>query len=539
MTLDTEVKKLLMTQYGDAFSTTAPEPVHVVVVDMMQYLKGSLPDKIQTVADLLGYLAGCIKQELARRNGCRVVVACFDTGTVPVKEIVEYGSRREWRCSTCRDSAVLGPCCAGKEPLSYEDGPHLPVNADHRLPVRGGDWMRFASDSRNLRAELYPRLMNYFLTETWLVPAEGQDIFLCGLPCESRLVSCEEAAWRLGYTPTADIQRYLLELWRLDSDLMRPKLEYPGMFEHTYRIYTRGGIVYRHEAPEMRCRILEADNSIFWVARFFPGCNCLFVINDGDAISIGLLRVLEDFNGGHCPVMRVIALPNRVKPRPNQTYHPYTYVDLVRLKTLIDNTPAYLHHGVTNSVATLVFMIILSGTDFFKKPCHGIGYSVLWDTFHEGLPMYRLLIQWNVADMVPDPTAERRIVLDEELFIRFIENCYLKKYKGDDIEVVRARKFKQAEKQVQPRQTMLRWARQVQWNLNYWVNACRNIETDPFKEVEGQPYYGYVKASMSITDNVAPTPEPVDEVYREQKRLKMAPAPGRLRSALDAVRGRY
>ena len=94
---------------------------------------------------------------------------------------------------------------------------------------------------------------------------------------------------------------------------------------------------------------------------------------------------------------------------------------------------------------------------------------------------------------------------------------------------------------------MMLWVRQVDWNLQYWLNDCRDIRVDPFKAVDGEPYYGYVKKTMSISKRVHATQQPVDEVYkrhfykRRKKQKTAAPKTiqkKRKQSAMDAVRGK-
>ena len=555
MTLPTKVKKLLMERYPDAFSRTAPQNIQVVAIDMMQHVKGSLPESIVTVRDLIQYLVKAIKSQLERNNGCHTVIACFDIATVPVKRIVEYGKRKEWRCALCRkqkDADTLDKdCkkdCENKRPLKFEDGPHFPLDDDARLPVPAKQWMRFAADSRNLRAEVYPRLMNCFLTEMWTSPPEGKQIIISGLPCETQVIPLEHAEWHLGYTPTTEAERHILVPWRLDSVhvALDPRYARADMYQRVYRIITRNGRVFRSELPEMKHQIAESDNSIFYFMRFFPECGFLFVINDGDAISIGLLRVLEDFRGGVCPLQRVIALPFRGKRRPGEAAYAYTYVNLPHLKMLIDADEQYTAAGVTNHVATLIFIIILAGTDFFKGFCYGIGYKTeykedpekrakqnpgVWDTFHARLPMFRALVQWNVNTMIPSPTTQRRIVIDEELFAIFTRYCYLDYYSSRiksnnvDFAAVRAHcaKSKVPEKRVPSQQHLLLMVRALDWHLNYWVNACRNIDIDPFLKVNGKSYYGYTAETESgITASVYRKQLPVDEVYKRNfyKRAK-------------------
>jgi len=588
MTLPTIIKELIKKRYGKAWSTTAPNNVHVVAKDMMQHIKGTLPDSILTVNDLLSHLTRIVRLELSRRNGCSTVIICFDTKTVDVKSIVEYGTRKEWRCKHCKKlpqntfASMCGKNCVNLKPLKFEDGPHLPLDHSMPLPVKPKEWMRFAADSRNLRRELYPILMNCFLEGGCFVPLPGQTVILYGLPCKTQVVPIHnQSQWNAGFNASAETTREILVKWRLDSSSVDDEYrrfdsvpisngylaKNPDMYNQVYGIENVNNMIYRRKMSEMFNRIPEADNSIFFFMKFYPKLNYMVDINDGDAISIGLLRVLEDFVAGECLVDRYIALPNRKKPKPGELYYSHDYINIVKLIQLIEADVQYTAANVANPVATLVFLIILGKTDFFKNFCKGIGYKTqykedeakrakqregIWDTFHARLPTFSHMVQWNIRDMIADPTVERRIIIDEQLFMLFTQYCYWHKYgKTDDVDFASVRahckKFKNKQNHMPTKQQMMLWVRQVDWNLQYWLNDCRDIRVDPFKAVDGEPYYGYVKKTMSISKRVHATQQPVDEVYkrhfykRRKKQKTAAPKTiqkKRKQSAMDAVRGK-
>lgn len=588
MTLKTLIKKLIKTRFPGAWSTVAPENIHVTAKDFMQHIKGTLPDNILTVNDLLSYLVRIITLMLSKRNGCNTAIVCFDTKTVEVKSIVEYGTRKEWRCKHCKKlakntfSALCEKSCATSKPLRFEDGPHFPADHSMPLPVKPKQWMRFAGDSRNLRRELYPLLMNCFLEGGRFVPAPGQSLILCGLPCKTQSVPIfNKSQWDAGFNATAGTKREILVKWNVDPSPLNDEYrsfdsvpisneyfaKHPDMYNQVYGIENRNGVIYRRKMVEMNNSIAEADNSVFFFMKFYPNCNYMVDINDGDAISIGLLRVLEDFVAGKCPVDRYIALPNKSKPTPGVPYYSHDYVNLVQLKQLIDADTQYIAANVANPVATLVFLIILGETDFFKAFCNGIGYKTkynddekkrakqkmgIWDTFHARLPMFSHMVQWNISDMISDPTAKRRIVIDEELFVLFTKYCYWHKYgKTDKVDFAQVRahceKLKTKKNRMPTKQQILVWVRQIDWNLLYWLNSCRDIHIDPFEIVDGESYYGYNKKTMSITKRVHATQQPVDEAYKRhfyKRRKKQKTATPktitkkRKKSALDAVRGK-
>lgn len=562
MTLPTESKTLVLESYPTACSKEAPKVSHLHSKDMMQIIKGGpLPETIKTVNELVIYLARHAQQEFSRKDQCIIVVLCFDCKTCPVKSIVEYGKRKEHRCKECINtpgveySPVCSRNCIEKAPFRFEDGPYLPRDGDAPLPFLAKDWMRYAADSRNLRYELYPRLYNYFLTGPW-VPEPGKTLILNGLPCKSRVITIDDFRWQMGYTPTTEAERRILEQWDVDylPINFRQLEESPDMFFKTIRIQNVNGLVYKHEVPEMQHNIAEADNAVFYYMQHYPNANVLIDINDGDAISIGLLRVIEEFDAGVERRQVTLALPNKKKAKPGEISYSHDYIDLIKMKKLIEENPLYKAANVANPVATLVFLIILAGTDFFKGFCKGIGYKTIWETFHARLPMFSHLVQWNIYDMIPSPTTKRTIVLDEALFHIFVQYCYLHKYaKGDDstgIDVVKLKcsKFKDRSKDFPTDGTIRQWARQIDWNLQYWLNDCRNVQIDPFEEIDGKPYYPFDKKTMSIMASTAPLARKrvIDEAYKKHMYVRKTKTPKqpkqisekRQTSAINSIKGK-
>ena len=586
MTFPTVLKNWIKDSYGGSRTTVCPKNIHVTSMCMMQFVKGSLPEWVETVNDVINYLYSKIRLELDRKNGSSILIACFDISTYPVKAMVEYGKRKEWRCKLCKKCPInvfSKECkakvqCKDKIPLKFEDGPHLSKNIHAKLPVTAKQWMRFAADSRNLRYELYPLFMNALLTRPEFAPKLNETIIVSGLPCDSELISPDHVMWQFGYTPTTEAERRLLKPWDVDTmHLTFKNNPDPDRFKHVYRIQNINGRLIRHEVPEMFHSIPEADSAIFYFTKFYPNANFLFNINDGDAISIGLLRVIEDFKAGVCTLERYVALPRRTALKPGEHNWTHEYFNLVKLKCLIEEDPIYTAAGVSNPVATVVFLFILAGTDFFKGVCPGIGYKTeykddpikrakqrdgIWDTFHKRLPLFRHMVQWNIYDMIPDINAERRIVLDEDLFELFIYYCYSHKYgktvdpdnENPDFSAVKAHcmNFKNKLKRMPTQEQIRVWNRGIQCNFNYWLKSCRNIYEDPFKKINGMPYYPYVKhddGTQKVVASVSVEKEPVDEAYsrnfykRIQKNTNLKKRKGiseeRKISAMNIIKGKF
>ena len=487
------------------------------------------------------------------------VVICVDKDSPAVKQIVCHGKRKEWRCVRCKplEKAVYHQeCekeCVKKEPLSHTSGPHLAENSDAQLPFLAQDWMRFATDSENLRRELYPRLVNALLCVT--LPA-GKYLYISGFPLQIKEV--------LEWAPNTTLHRekhVVIEPWSLPIPQNAPK----EVFCHTMII--EGGV--KRLVPAMYNEIQEADNGIFYYLSFFPEpYRQKVLINDGDAISIGLFLAQEYSLGPDARAHELfLMLPNR------QGASPFEYVNLSLLYDAVGRTFEFEKAGVQNRVATLVFLIVLSGTDFFQDFCYGIGTKTkwndnpdkrekqtkgVWDTFFDKADLFSHLVQFYRG--APSVRTERRIVLDEHLFERFVQECFISKYgktivkkrktqSGEgDITFAQIRAHvKSKERQPPPDNVILRQCRQICWNLNYWINAWRNVNVDPFERHMDLPYYGY-EPPGKLVDVVASKQKPVDEVCKRnflKRKLKQKEEPpvvfseSKKRLALAAIKGDF
>lgn len=545
-----------------------PGELKMLSVDEMQHLKGNgnLPSHVNTEAKLIRYHMN--KIDALFDDGYSVVVICFDRASPDVKKLVCHVTRYEMRCSLCKKRSdavprgvVAGPehfdpdCtkgCIKNQILWSEQGPHMHVDPDTFIEA---DWMaKFSSDSRNLQAEFYPRLANALLQ--WSPRKPGQVLYIHGLPWKTREVR-EYNGLEFQHGVYNGKARVVLDFWSPDCDL--PLRDWKD--EGTVVQIEYGGA--RCIVPDMANQIHEADNAVFFYSRFFPHIKTqVAYINDGDAISIGLLRALEDFRGpGNFAQTQWLCLPNRSTALgPNAPR--FQYVNLTQLATEIEEAPEFTRAGVQSPVATLIFLIVLTETDFFKGEfCFGIGRLTdwaedeekrakqtkgVWDTFFDKLSMYSHLVQYYVH--VKSYTDERRIVIDEDLFRIFTEYCYMNKYTKSTIEETRVHcaKLKDPRKRPPSEQVILRWCRQITWNLNYWANAWRNIYIDPFETYLGKPYFGYDKEE-GIINVVAHKQKPLDEVYkrnfwkRKQKETseERVPIPEkRKQAALDLIRGK-
>ena len=573
MTLPTSTKKIIKNRFPAAFGYEAPENVQVLSVDAMQFFKGSIPDNIMTHDHLYTYFTNIFLGFLIVYD---VVIICVDKASPEIKELITHTSRYERRCKLCRKSCTkimpsgitagaeyfAKDCkdgCIDNQILHHGEGPHLSDNIYAKLSFKTKDWMRFASDSANLRNELYPRIINRILNST--IPY-GKVMYLNGFPFKMKEVKHYHPNYTNG-TPLPNakdvmVDNYIVDFWS-EEDLPLKSTDYD--LGHTVRLEGNNKMFF----PLMYNTIYEADHAIFFFLQFFPQYyKHMVFINDGDAISIGLTLAKEYL---HCQLQEQHELWLCL-PVKDDSGRRFEYVNLSHLCSLIDNAPEFVEAGVQSPVMTYIYLIILSGTDFFEKVCHGIGFKTEWkpeskqtpgimDTFMEKIDMFSHLIQFYIGE--PSVKRQKRVVIDEQLFLIFLQYCYMGKYgeaakkkqktKEITYDIIQAHcsKLKDANARPPSDDIMLRMCRQIDWNLNYILNGWRNIYIDPFEEYEGKPYYGYKKdPKITIVDVVATKQKPVDEVYkkhfwkRKQKQeFDIDISEKRKKTALDKIKGLF
>lgn len=586
MTLDSKVKEELRHRHPASFSYVTPvNNFTILVVDFMQFLKSTVPDYTRNnQSELVGHFVRMIFGLLDRAP---IVVVCVDKASPIVKQMVCHGNRYEKRCKKCKAKTKELPSgkraprecfdpscekqCFENQILYSSEGPYLPE--DNQTPLPFTSWSQFCSDSGNLRYELYPRMVNAILSAT-LPP--GKKLFLNGFPI--KLKDVQEWVPNSTFLQKGGYERrVIVDTWTY-ADL--PLKVDAKTFGHTLCI--EGSNKWVDES--MFNMIAEADNTIFYMLSFFPEHSRHAVyINDGDAISIGLFLAHEyclgkdEHNNPIYSHELYLMMPNKSKkkylggPPP-----PFEYISLTKLHNSIQNMPEFQEAGVQCPFVTVIFLIILSGTDFFRNFCDGIGiirewsedeekrenqtYNI-WETFYSKLDMYSHLVQYYRGEN--SVKTERRVVLDEKLFQLFEQECYINKYAKsvskkrkklekevsfEDIQIHCSKNLKDASRHPPPDNVMSRQCRQIDFNLNYWANALRGIELDPFEQDNnGNSYYGYKKSPVPhVVDIVASKQQPVDEIYkanfwkRKQKQMTSAVVnigEKRKRAAMDIIKG--
>jgi hypothetical protein len=434
MTLDPDIRDFMRARLREAFSYKAPaQRPQVVCIDLMQWVKVLTENmRIFTLQDVVVYLVRKCLAFMPKETVTLIV--CWDRSSPPVKKLVCHASRYK-----------------KIDVLAAEDGPHLPNDPLTPLASLGLDnenWLRFSASGDNLRRELGPRLVNAFMDTKLIKLAPYQSIILNGFPIKMKTVTVYDLPPdNLSVPVYGEFERRTVPVpWTIHADddgfgdvPITPAMEEddPQLYNRVVSIRPNGpqGAFWMQEEAAMTNAIAEADSSIFWFDHFFPNQDQMLVINDGDAILIGLLYARERMVGREFRNRQTLCLRySKKKPGKDEdwgartTPPDYEYVDLNQLFCSVEEDAEFTKAGVNNHALPYVFLAILPGNDFFADFCKGIGLKTIVATYLEMLPMFANLLQWNNAGMSPCARTIRRVVMDEALFEEFTLYLYAAKY---------------------------------------------------------------------------------------------------------------
>lgn len=535
MGLPTFARDYLKQTYSSAFSFDAHGEPTICVYDLMKDLK-YMPDSVKMLDDAILYIVNKVKTVFLNVPTLRVIIVCVDRKPPVVKRMVTHTKRYK-----------------NKDVFEAKGAPYLPVKYSALIPT---PWIRFAGNYKLLQRELYPRLFNAFMDGIHFVPPSGRMLVLHGFPgyCEWETVYKQHTS-TIKTNERGQVKR--VHLWRVDLELPISKdmeRDDPDMYNRVFVFENippceqfPQGWMRKEEWAEAKNDISEADSAMFYYDHWFPNETFLLICNDGDIFSYGLLYTSErvvahnnTFRNNH-----IACLP--YKKKENEYFAPdqvpqWEYCDMNKLYVLVKEDASMKSAGVQNHVVTLVFLLIMAGSDFFKDYMKGIGEeTVIWRVFFSNLRMFSHMVQ-SSKGVVPHTRTAREIVLDEDLFRNFTHYCYIQKYgkaarkesKTSDLTYemldAKTRSGKKAQTETDyhlPDRNKIRlWARQVEWNLLYYKNSPFGLGPDPFEEWDGLPYYPYVRNPQTgkpeMSDVVAARRKPVDEVYAQhfQRRKK-------------------
>lgn len=505
MGLPTETREALKKRYSKAFSfSIGNDRPTVAIYDLMMDVKFA-PDNVKTINDMITYLTNKIMTILrSREYAIREIVVAVDRAPVPVKKMIAHKKRYK-----------------SKQILEANCGAHLDANPNSAIP---SPWIGFAGNFHLLQRELYPRLFNAFMMMT--PPYPGQTIYLHGFPGTTKWVTTyQQNAFALGTSPYGEIEE--VQLWNTQYDLpITEDMEKkdPNLYQRIYMIqHTEQGQLLRNEWKEAKNDIAEVDSAMFYYDHWFQNQTILLLCNDGDIFSYGLLYSYERvtpqnaFRNKHIGCLKYKKKKGDIFP-PDEVPK-WEYIDFNELYVLVKEDPQMRAAGVQNPIVTLVFIIIMTGTDFFEQYMQGVGVKDhIWKPFFEHIELFTHLVQSSNGVLGSTRTA-REIILDEDLFRIFVYFCYQHKYNKDasyeELKLL-CSKRKKEEEHLPDRNTVRLWARQVEWNLLYYKNSPFGKPPDPFEKLGDLPYFPYIndaeKGPIQV-DAVAPRRKHIDEVY--------------------------
>lgn len=547
MTFGTKEKEFLEDEFSDAFKWVLDPsvPYNVVICDFMQWTK-HLPKDVLTLDDLISHFKSRVHDLLFRfkQHRIEVLIVCVDGKPIDVKRMVAHVDRY-----------------ANKNVMEYDpQRPRLPLHGTDLIPSK---WIEFAGNYQLLQRELYPLLFNAFMFECTL--GEGQRLILSGFPGRSRFedASAEEGRpWEVRTLSSRTGQVWQVQQWSRAELPISPEMEAkdPNLYHRVYVVENvppcplfPDGALKRFEWEEAKNDVSEADLRIVYFEHWFQNQHIIFCINDGDIFSIGLLYAQERhvatqndgkyvFRNQHTVMIPYKETDRKKKRREERGIfilpEPYHYVDL---NVLYQQVKQYrMLSEVRFPVASFVFLIIMSRTDFFKDFLKGMtAQTIIWKVFFENAPVFKHLIQYADSGVARSTRDRRFVVIDEDAFRKFIIYCYLQQHEPGMIarserrdvtfDELRARSQRKEDTSYHmPSKNMTRtWCRQVEWNFNYWTEGVRGRLPDPYQLWNGMPYYPYykIKGKPTFINMVSPRPRPVDRVYeqhfvRNRKRRK-------------------
>jgi hypothetical protein len=519
--------------YVQAFSFDMPKDPSVIVYDLMKDLK-FMPEEIINLDQAICYITGKIQRLFQMRNSLiHTVVVLVDRKPPPVKRMVTHTGRYK-----------------GKNVMSAKEGPYLPVKLTDLIPT---PWIRFAGNYRNLQREFYPRLLNAFLDGIHINLSPGQTLILHGFPGYTEWqTTFSKDAYMHGSDERGRVE--IVHTWKESTELPITK----AMEKEDADLYNRIFFLKHHPASaqhpsgwlerahwaEAKNEISESDGAMFFYDHWFQHEHIMFICNDGDVFAYGLLYGSErvtptnTFRNKH-----YVCMPYKSKQGLDLFEEgkapKYEYLDLNMLYICVKEDAAFKRAQVQNHIATMAFLLIIAGSDFFKNYMKGLGAEkMLWGTFFSRMSLFSHMVQLSKG-LTPHTRTPRTIVLDEERFILFCHYCYLQRFgkaarkkakrEEDDeqLEYEELRKVcnnsgraKKDPEYELPSQNQIRlWARQILWNLLYYKNTPFGNEhsPSPFEMWQGLPFYPYMlnpeTGKPEMVNVVAAYTKPVDEVF--------------------------
>lgn len=536
----------LRNTYTSAFSFTRPKDPTVIIYDLMKDMK-FMPDEVTTLDGAICYITGKVQQLIDMRDSIvTTFVILVDRKPPPVKRMVTHAKRYK-----------------NKGVMRAKNGPYLPTSLTSLIPT---PWIQFAGSYKNLQREFYPRLLNAFLDNLHICLRPTQTLILHGFPGYIELVTTfSKDVYKHGSNERGQVE--VIHQWKETTELpitKKQELDDPDLYNRIFYLKHNppspqhpNGWLESREWTEAKNDISESDGAMFFYDHWFQNDTIMFVCNDGDVFAYGLLYACERVTMSNTwRNKHIVCMPYKSKQNLDLFEEgkapKYEYVDLNLLYMGVQEDPVFKRAGVQHHIATMVFLLIIAGSDFFKDYMKGLGAeNVLWRVFFSRLSVFSHMVQMS-RGVIPDTRTPRTVVLDEECFILFGFYCYLQRFGNNarkkagldlddtdhlthaDLQVVcNATKKAQENAEYQlPSQNQFRlWARQILWNQMYYTNTPLGNEhsPNPFETWRGLPFYPYVlnpkTGKPEMVTVVSAYSKPVDQVfqvnmYASKKRLR-------------------
>lgn len=420
MTFPSELKRLLILWWPEAFLKRRPMDYTVVIEDKMGSTKSKREDDRTCRQYMNSVLKPCVDAIKDLKRNITHYYMLLDRGFPIQKGIFAHPKRTKDSVKPMDEP----------DPKSWD--PYvIPDEYDGQLPF---DWDSFIANRDLTRRNLYWLFYRSVMDPIeGLRPGPGKFVMIHGAP-HKRLTKAEAER-----DPDAFNRVYYCQ-----------GLQAPTAYNPSYGQDT----VHRAECGEYyNDHVREADLATMFYAKqqVHRHQNILIDMNDGDIISIALAFAPEriDPMTGQFRNKMYLRLPGsgkakkpsektskKKKPGDDIDLSCDYYVDVNKLYKLIAKDSRFRGNGVQNPHLTLISLIIMCGTDFFgdyEHDDHGLFYQVgnvdhVIGTFMENADKYSHLFQLYYGNTWGQPDTIRKPVIDEKLFIDFVFDCYKSKY---------------------------------------------------------------------------------------------------------------
>ncbi len=284
MGLPTFCKNALRKKYRAAFDYKPQDRPTVCVYDLMMEVKRPPPPNVITMEHYITYQVNKVRTIMSDpASTIETMIVGVDRKPNPVKRMVEHAKRYK------------------NKNIYASKGTYLPFKGSDPIPT---PWTSFSGNYKLMQRELYPRLFNAFMNMA--IPKEGQQLILHGFPgYVEQIIEYKPHAHSLGTDAHGRIS--VPHMWRTDNGELpitkAMEQRYPNLYNSVFVIHRippcqeyPNGFTFRKLWKEAENSISEMDGAMFFYDHWFQNKVMMFVCNDGDIFSYGLLYAQERVN---------------------------------------------------------------------------------------------------------------------------------------------------------------------------------------------------------------------------------------------------